>query len=182
MYIYGQYKRLGLFQNQSHTALHDEITPFPRNQVPKINSFCLVQRSFSNPTIGKPMAPAFQNTLTFAQYFFSSRSSMRVNLVHWNSMQLKKASLPTFSGQTPLVLSENHKTRTYNLHHRKFLSVTVILSLRVGVYYKQIEVNNFFRAVAVECALYLARPHKGSPPSSRSWLFVVVALFSSFLC
>ena len=72
-------------------------------KVPK-NTFFWVQRSFSNPTIWKPTAPAFQNTLTFAQYLFNSRSNMRVNLVHWNSLHSKKAILPTFSWQTPLFL------------------------------------------------------------------------------
>ena len=62
---------------------------------------------------------------------------MRVNLVHWNSLHSKKAILPTFSGQTPHFLGENHKTRTYNLHHRKAWFVAVILSLRVGVQHKQ---------------------------------------------
>ena len=55
---------------------------------------------------------------------------MRVNLVHWNSLHSKKAILPTFSGLTSHFLCENHKARTYNLHHRKAWSVAVILSLR----------------------------------------------------
>ena len=66
---------------------------------------------------------------------------MRVNLVHWNSLHSKKAILPTFSGQTPHFLSENYKTRTYNLHHRKAWFVAVILSQRVGVQHKQKEVK-----------------------------------------
>ena len=62
---------------------------------------------------------------------------MHLNLVYWNSLHLKKAVLPTFKGQTPHFLSENHKTRTNNLHHRKAGSVAVILSLRVGVQHIQ---------------------------------------------
>ena len=72
-----------------------------------------VQCYFSNPTIWKPTVPSFQNTLTFAQYLLNSRSNMRVNLIHWNSLQSKKAVLPTFSGQTPHFLGENHTTRMY---------------------------------------------------------------------
>ena len=53
---------------------------------------------------------------------------MRVNLAHWNSLHSKKAILPTFSGQTPHFLGENHKINTYNLHHWKAWSVAVILS------------------------------------------------------
>ena len=58
---------------------------------------------------------------------------MRVDLIHWNSLQSKKAILPTFSGQTPHFLGENHTTRMYNLHHQKAWSVAVFLSLMVGV-------------------------------------------------
>ena len=54
-------------------------------QMPK-KTFFWVQRYFSNPTIWKPTAPAFQNTLTFSQYIFNSRSNMHFNLVHWNSL------------------------------------------------------------------------------------------------
>ena len=81
-------------------------------KVPK-NTFFLVQCYFSNPTIWKPTAPSFQNTLTFAQYLFNSRSNMRLNIVHWNSLHSKNAILPTFSRQTPHFLGENHKTRTH---------------------------------------------------------------------
>ena len=97
----------------------------------------LVQDSFFNLTIWKPTAPAFQNTLTFDQYLFNSRSNFHLNLVHWNSLHPKRAILPTFSGQTPHFLGENLKTRTNNLNHRKAGSVAVILSLRVGVQHKQ---------------------------------------------
>ena len=68
---------------------------------------------------------------------------MRVNLVNWNSLHSKKAILPTFSGQTPHFLGENHKTRTFNLHHWKVCSFAVILSLWVGVQHKQKEVKLF---------------------------------------
>ena len=64
-------------------------------------------------------------------------SNMHVNLFHWNSLLLKKAILPTFLGQTTHFLSDNHKTRTYNLHHRKAWFVAVIFSQRVGVNYIQ---------------------------------------------
>ena len=56
---------------------------------------------------------------------------------------LKKPFNHTFSGQTTHFLRKNHKTRTYNLYHRKVWSDAVILSLRVGVQRKQIE-ENFF--------------------------------------
>ena len=86
---------------------------------------------------------------------------MNVNLVQWNSLNPKKAIIPTFSGQTQIFLGENNKTRINNLHHRKDSSVAVILSLRVGVQHKQKKwCNNVYNAVAVECTLYLARPHK----------------------
>ena len=101
------------------------------------NTIFWVQRSFSNPIIWKPTAPAFQNTLAFAQYLLNSRSNMHMSLVHWNSLYSKKAILTTFSGQTPHFLGENHKTRTYNLHHRKTWSVAVILRLMVGVQHIQ---------------------------------------------
>ena len=58
------------------------------------NTIVWVQCYFSNPTIWKPMAPAFQNTITFAQYLFNSRSNMRVNLAHWNSLHQKKKIFP----------------------------------------------------------------------------------------
>ena len=109
----------------THTTLHKENRLIPKNQIflktqlhihlwskcPKKTIF-LVQCYFSNPSIWKPTAPAFQNTLTFAQYLFNSRSNMRVNLVHWNSLHSKKAILRTFSGQAPHFLGENHKTIT----------------------------------------------------------------------
>ena len=115
---------------------------FPQNpiactffiKVLKKNFF--VKHYFSNPSIWKPTAQAFQNTITFAQYLFNSRSNMHVNLVHWNSLHSKNAILPTFSGLTPDFLGKNHKTRTYNLYHRNAWFVAVILSLRVGVQHK----------------------------------------------
>ena len=54
-----------------------------------------------------------------------------MNLVHWNSLHPKNASLPTFLGQTP------HYLRTNNLDHWEAGSVVVILSLRVGVQHIQ---------------------------------------------
>ena len=72
------------------------------------------------------MAPACQNTLTFDQYNFNSRSDVHVNLVHRNSMHTTKATLLTFSGQTLHFHGENLKTRTNNLHYRKTGSVAVI--------------------------------------------------------
>ena len=56
-----------------------------------------MQHSFFNPTIRKQTTTAFQNTWTFDQYIFNSMSNMHVNLVHWNSLHLKKAIIPTFS-------------------------------------------------------------------------------------
>ena len=126
-------------------------------KVPKMHNFLGAMFLF-NLTIWKPTTPAFQNTLTFASYLFNSRSNMRENLVHWNSLHSKKAILPTFLGQTPQFLCENYKNRTYNLHHQKAWSVAVILSLRVGVQHKETEVKYFFNTVEVECTLYPARP------------------------
>ena len=57
---------------------------------------------------------------------------MHVKLVHWNSPQPKKASLPTYSGQTTHFFGENHKTRTNNLHQRNLCPFR-FLSLRVCV-------------------------------------------------
>ena len=62
---------------------------------------------------------------------------MHVNLVYWISLHQKKASLSTFLGQTPHFISEKQETRSNNLHHRKAVSVAVILSLRVGVQHIQ---------------------------------------------
>ena len=70
---------------------------------------------------------------------------MLLNLVHWNLLHSNKFILPTFSGQTPHFLGENHKTRPYNLQHRKPWSD---INKKGG--------SNFFDAVA----LYLARPHR----------------------
>ena len=63
---------------------------------------------------------------------------MDVDLMHWNSLHPKKAIIHLFAGQTPNFLSENQKTRTKNLHHRKAESVAVILSLRVRVQHKKV--------------------------------------------
>ena len=54
-----------------------------------------------------------------------------VNLVYWNSLHPKNAILPTFSGQTLHFLGKMKKNWTNNLHHRKAVSVAVLL--RVGV-------------------------------------------------
>ena len=53
---------------------------------------------------------------------------MDVNLVHWNSLHLKKAVLPTFLGQTPNFLVKNHETSTNNLHHQKAISIAGFLA------------------------------------------------------
>ena len=47
------------------------------------------------------------------------------------------STLATALGQTSQFLGENHKTRTYNLHHWKAWSVAVIFSLRVRVQHIQ---------------------------------------------
>ena len=121
-------KKLGFSVNPTALTLLSKVRPC---------TIILVQDRFFNLTIWKPTAQAFQNTLTFDRYLFNSRSNFHVNLVHWNSLHPKKAILPTFLGQTPHFLCENHKTRTNNLHHRKAGSVAVILSLRVGVQHIQ---------------------------------------------
>ena len=113
---------------QLHLQLLSKVPP---------STIFLMQHRFFNPTIRKLTTTAFQNTLTFDQYLFNSRSNMNVNLEHWNSLHPKKAIIPTFSGQTPNFLGENQKNRTNNLHHRKAGSVAVILSLRVGVQHIQ---------------------------------------------
>ena len=121
-------QKLGFSENPTALTLLSKVPPC---------TIILVQDRFFNLTIWKPMAQAFQNTLTFDWYLFNSRSNFHVNLVHWNSLHPKNAILPTFLGQTPHFLCENHKTRTNNLHHRKAGSVAVILSLRVGVQHIQ---------------------------------------------
>ena len=84
----------------------------------------------------------------------------------------KKAILPTFLGQTPHFLCENHKTRTDHLHYQKAWSIAIIFSLRVGVQHLQKWCNNFYNAVAVECRLYLARPCTGKyTPISTGSIF-----------
>ena len=42
-----------------------------------------------------------------------------MNLVHLNSLDMKKILLPKFSGLITHFLVENRKTRTNNLHHWK---------------------------------------------------------------
>ena len=121
-------QKLGFSENPTALTLLSKVPPC---------RIILVQNWFFNLTIWKPMAQAFQNTLTFDQYRFNSRSNFYVNLVHWNSLHPKNAIIPTFLGQTPHFLCENHKTRTCILHHRKAGSVAVILSLRVGVQHLQ---------------------------------------------
>ena len=44
---------------------------------------------------------------------------MHVNLDYLISLYPKKAILPTFSGQTPLFLSQKQETRSNNLHYHK---------------------------------------------------------------
>ena len=73
--------------------------------------FC--ETLFFNSAILKPMATPFQNTLTFDQYFFSVSLGL---ICMWNSMHLKKAISPPFSGQTPHFLGEMQKIKTNNLH------------------------------------------------------------------
>ena len=90
------------------------------SKVPQCTNI-LMQHSNFSPTIWKPMAPVFQNTLTLDQYLFNSRSNTHVNLVHWNSLHPKKAIL--FTGQIPHFLCENHNTRTSNLHLRNAVFV-----------------------------------------------------------
>ena len=121
-------KKLGFSENPTALTLLSKVPPC---------TIILVQDRFLNLTNWKAMAQAFQNTLTFDRYLFNSRSTFHVNLVHWNSLHPKNAILPTFLGQTPNFLCENHKTRTNNLYHRKAGSVAVILSLRVGVQHIQ---------------------------------------------
>ena len=67
----------------------------------------------------RPTVSAFQNTLTFDQYLFNSRSNMHVNLDFLISLQLKKAILPTFSGQTPLFLGKKQENRSNNIQTKK---------------------------------------------------------------
>ena len=113
---------------QLHVQLLSKVLP---------SHIFFMHHSFFNPTIGKPTAPAYQNTLTFDQYLYNSMSNIHVNLVYWNSLHPKIAILPTFSGQNPHFLSEKQKTRSNNLHHRKAESFAVILSLLVGVQHIQ---------------------------------------------
>ena len=121
-------KKLGFSINQTALTLLSKVRPC---------TIILVQDRFFNLIIWKPRAQAFQNSLTFDRYLFNSMSDFHVNLVYWNSLHPKKAILPTFSGQTPHFLGENHNTRTKNLNHRKAGSVAVTLSLRVGVQHIQ---------------------------------------------
>ena len=71
-----------------------------------------------------------QHFRTFDQYLINSMNNMHVNFLHWISLHPKKA-ITTFSGHTLNFLGENHKTRTNNLHHLKYGSVAVVLSLKV---------------------------------------------------
>ena len=64
------------------------------------NATFLIQPSEAN-------TPAFQNTLTFAEYLFNSRSNMLLNLVHWNSLHTKKAILPSFQDKPHIFLVKN---------------------------------------------------------------------------
>ena len=116
------------------------------------------------------MPPAYQNTLTFDQNFFNSRNNMHLNIVYWNSLQSKEAVLPTFSAQTPHVLGEKQKIWTNHLHHRKAGSVSLILSLRVGVQHIEKWCNIFVNALAVKYTLYLAS------------LFLIPANITLMLC
>ena len=79
------FQKIVFFLNENPSAQTFLIT------VQKITTALWVQRYLSNPTIWKPKAQAFQNSLTFAQYLFNSGSNMCVNLVHWNSLHSKKA-------------------------------------------------------------------------------------------
>ena len=68
----------------------------PQNKA-RFEKFGLSQKSRKSENLSFfSKVPAFQNTLTLAQYLFNSRSNMHVNLVHWNSLHSKKAILPTF--------------------------------------------------------------------------------------
>ena len=118
------FQKLGFSENPTALTLLSKVPPC---------TIILVKYMFFNLTIWNPMAQIFQNTLIFEWYLFNSRSKFHVNLVHLNSLHPKNAMLSTFLGQRSHFLSENHKTRTNNLHHRKAGSVAVILSLRVGV-------------------------------------------------
>ena len=71
---------------------------FIDEQSAKKSTIILVQHCFS---IGKQTTPEYQNTLTFYQYPFNSRSNVHVNWVYGISLHPKKAIIPTFSGQTP---------------------------------------------------------------------------------
>ena len=129
-------KKLGFSVNPTALTLLSKVRPC---------TIILVQDRFFNLTIWKPTAQAFQNTLTFDRYLFNSMSNFHANLVHWNSLHPINAILPTFLGQTPHFLCENEENRTDNLHHRKALSVAVILSLRVGVQHIQKVVQYFLQ-------------------------------------
>ena len=103
-----------------------------------------MQHRFST-YIGKHTAPAYQNTLTFDQYPFNSRSDINVNIVY-----PKKAILLTFLGQTTHFISEKQKKTKKNLHRGKAGLVAVILNLRAGVQHIQKWFNKFSNAVAVK--------------------------------
>ena len=56
----------------------------------------LVQPCFCDPTIWKATTTAIQNTLTFDQNSFNSRSNMHVNFVFWIPLQPKKRAFTYF--------------------------------------------------------------------------------------
>ena len=97
-------QKLGFSENPTALTLLSKVPPC---------TIILVQNWFFNLTIWKPMAQAFQNTLTFDRYLFNSMSNFHANLVHWNSLHPKNAILPTFLGQTPHFLCENKKKHNW---------------------------------------------------------------------
>ena len=75
-------------------------------------------------SIWKLMVRAFQNTFTFDQYLFNSRSKMHVNLGHLVSLHPKNALLPTFSVKNNffLVPSKKTKLKTYTIIKLTFVN------------------------------------------------------------
>ena len=96
------------------------------------------------------MAQAFQNTLTFDRYLFNSRSNFHVNLVHWNLLHPKNAIFSVKITKPELI--------TYTIRKLGPLRSFWAQGLGSKIYKKWC--NNFYNAVAVECTLYHARPHK----------------------
>ena len=80
-------QKLGFSKNPTALTLLSKVPPC---------TIILLQDRFFNLTIWKPKAQAFQNTLTFDQFLFNSRSNFHVNLVHWNSKQQKKGHFTYF--------------------------------------------------------------------------------------